>query len=219
MVSNNTPLVGLIGIVSVVALIGAIAGLGLADTDLLNSNTSAAEARALDQETQEQALKAAIDAGVYRAEGAAKIERVFSDVTNYIAIQRAQTHAEVGKIQLAVEATQQQVEQDLELARLTRYVTLMAGTSAALIVSIGLAMFLIQCGRSRVTSAQTKGVQMNLWQAPAWRAEQIRRARERERSERRVALSQQTIEQSISGGNGQHPPESKEPEDAMEQVV
>jgi hypothetical protein len=209
----------MIGIVSVVALIGAIAGLGLADTDLLNSNTSAAEARARDQETQERALKAAIDADAYRAEGAAKIERVFSDVTNYIAIQRAQTRAEVERIQLAVEATQHQVEQDLELARLTRYVVLVAGISAALIMSIGLAIFLIQCGRSRLVLAQAKVPQANLWQVPAWRAAQVRRARERERTERWVALSQQAIEQSIVGGNGKHPPESKETEDTIERVV
>jgi hypothetical protein len=219
MVSNNTPLVGMIGIVSVVALIGAIAGLGLADTDLLNYNRSAADARAQDQKTEEQAQKAAVDLGVYEAQSAAQIERIASDLVNYKAVQEAAAQAEQEEMRLVVEARRRQLEQDLELAHLTRQVALGAGTVAALIVSTGLAIFLIQCGRSRVVSTQTKGVQMNLWQTPAWRAEQIRRARERERRERRVALSQQTIEQSISGGNGQHPPESKEPEDAIEQVV
>jgi len=219
MVSNNTPLSGMIGIVSVVALIGAVAGLGLAGTDLLNYNRSAADARAQDQETQERVQEAAIDLNVHRAAGAAQIEKIVSDLVNYMATQKAQTQAQTEGIWLAVEAERRQEEQDLELARLTRYVALVAGTSATLILSIGLAMFLIQCGRSRVMTAQTKGAQMNLWQTPAWRAAQVRRARERERTERWVALSQQAIEQSIVGGNGQHPPESKETEDTIERVV
>ena len=58
----------LVKFVVVVALLGAVAGLALSETDLLNFNTSAAEANARNAETQAQSARAAIDLDVYRTQ-------------------------------------------------------------------------------------------------------------------------------------------------------
>jgi hypothetical protein len=178
---NSTPLSGLIGIVLVVALIGTIAGLALAGTDLLNSNTSAAAARAQDQETWAHAQHAAIDLKLQQAKSEAEIEKITSDLENYRAIQAAQAQAERDKLKLEVAAQQRELNQNLAFTRLTRFVTLAVITLATLIVSVGLATFLVQWGRSRywLPSTQAEAAQAAAWHVPAWRAERIRRARER----------------------------------------
>ncbi len=204
MVSNNTPLAGLLGIVVVIALIGAISGLALSGTDLLNFNTSAAEAHIREMEAQLQADKTAIDLQYYKA------------------IQAARTESEKEELRLELEAQKRKLEQelahqrarnelDLVLARLTRYVVLTVGALATLMVSVGLAIFLIQYGRSRLVLAQAEVTHTHAasWHVPAWRAEQIRRAREREVAEREVAMGQQTTGKSGTGDNGRHPPKDK----------
>jgi len=219
MVMNSTPLSGLIGIIVVVVLIGTVAGLALADTDLLNFNTSAAAARAQDQETQLQGQKATSDMELYQAENAATIEKVRSDLANYKAIQAAHTQAEKDKIGLEVTARQRELDQNLALARLTRLVGLTVVALAALIVIGGLGIFLIQYGRSRVLLAQAQTTQATMWDNPIWRTEQIRQARAREILERQAALGQQAIGQSTTGGNGRYPPESEPTQVDAEQVV
>ena len=211
MVSNNTPLAGLLGIVVVIAIIGAISGLALSETDLLNFNTSAAEARIRELEAQLQAEKAASDQELYQAEIAAQIEQVASDLESHKAIESARVQAEKDKIRLEVTARQHKLDQDLALARLTRFAALIVMTLATLIVSVGLTVFLIQYGRSRLVLAQAEAThtQAAPWHVSTWRAEQIRRAREREVAEREAALGQQTTRKPGSGGNGRHRPKDK----------
>jgi len=206
---NSTPLSGLIGIVLVVALIGTVAGLALAGTDLLNSNTSAAAARAQDQETWAQTQKAAIDLKLQQAKSEAEIEKITSDLETYEAIQAAQAQAEKDKIGLEVVARQRELDQNLAFTRLTRFAILAVATLATLIVSAGLATFLVQWGRSQWVLAQAKAAQAVAWHVPAWRAEQVRHARARERAERKAALGQQAVSKSATGGNGKHPPKGR----------
>jgi hypothetical protein len=202
MVSNNTPLAGLLGILVATALIGAISGLALSGTDLLNFNTSAVEARIREQEAQLEADKAAIDLQYYEI------------------IQAARTESEKEELRLELEARKRELEEDLAhqrarnelylaLARPTRYAVLVVGTLATLIVSVGLSVFLIQYGRSRLVLAQAEVTHAAPWHAPAWRAEQIRRAREQEVAERELALGQQAGREPATGGNGRHRPNDK----------
>lgn len=208
MVMNSTPLSGLIGIVLVVALIGTAAGLALAGTDLLNSNTSAAAARAQDQETWAQAQETSIDLKLHRAEKEAEIAKIASDLETYEAIQAAQAQAEKDKIRLEVVARQRELDQNLAFTRLTRFVILAVATLATLIVSAGLATSLVQWSRSRyrLPLTQAEAAQAAAWHVPAWRAEQIRHARARESAGRKAALGQQAVSKSATGGNGKHPP-------------
>jgi len=204
MVPNNTPLAGLLGIVVVIAMIGAISGVALSGTDLLNFNTSASEARIREMEAEFQSKKDAID------------------LQYYAAIQAAQTESEKEALRLELKAKKNMLEQelahkraqdelDLELARPTRYVVLAIGTLTALILSVGLAIFLIQYGRSRLVLAQAEATHAHAapWDVYAWRAEQIRRAREREIAERMRAMDQQTTREPGTGGNGKHPSKDK----------
>ena len=186
MVSNNTPLAGLLGIVVVIAIIGAISGLALSETDLLNFNTSAAEARIreLEARSEREALQRKLDQDLAHQREQAKQNLVHQ---------------------------REQATQNLWLARLTRYVALIVGALATLIVSVGLTVFLIQYGRSRLVLAQAEAThtQAAPWHVSTWRAEQIRRAREREVAEREAALGQQTTRKPGSGGNGRHRPKDK----------
>ena len=204
MVPNNTPLAGMLGIIVVIAMIGVISGVAISGTDLLNFNTSAAEARIQEMEAELQLEKDAIDLQYYEA------------------IQAAQTESEKEALRLELEAQKDRLEQelahqraqdelDLALARPTRYVVLAVGTLTALIVSVGLAVFLIQYGRSRLVSAQAEATHAHAapWNVPAWRAEQIRHAREREIAERMHAMDQKITREPGTGGNGNHPPKDK----------
>ncbi|KPL20467.1 MAG: hypothetical protein AMJ93_11885 [Anaerolineae bacterium SM23_84] len=214
MATNVISLSGLIGIVLVVAIIAATAGWALCDSDLLNYNTSAAAARAQDQKTQEQTQRAAIDLQYYEA------------------IQATRIQAEQEKLRLELEARQRELDQnlayqhkrterELELARLTRYVLLAVGSLAILIMSIGPTVFLIQHSHSRslVARAEAEAAQTALWHIPAWRVEQIRRAREREIRERETAMGQQAIERSATGGNGRNAPRNQPTECTKRQVA
>ena len=202
MVMNSAPLSGLIGIVLVVVLIGIIAGLAISGSDLLNYNTNAAAARAQDQKTQEQSQRAAVDLQYYKAIQAARTESEKE-------ILRLELEARQHELEQNLALQRERAEQDLELARLTRYVVLAVGPLATLIVCIGLTAFLIQYGRSLLVLAQNEAARAALWHAPAWRAEQIRLAREREGAERETALAQQTARRPATGGNGRHPPKSE----------
>ncbi len=95
MVPNNIPLAGLLGIVVVIAVIGAISGLALSGTDLLNFNSSAAEAHIRELEAQLQADRAAIDLQYYEA------------------IQAARTELEKEELRLELEAQKRKLEQEL----------------------------------------------------------------------------------------------------------
>jgi hypothetical protein len=204
MVPNNTPLAGLLGIVVVIAMIGVVSGVAISGTDLLNFNTSAAEARILEMDAELQSKKDAIDLQYYEAIQAARTESEKEAL-------RLELKAQKDGLEQELAHQRAQDELDLALARPTRYVVLAVGTLAALIVSVGLAVFLIQYGRSRLVSAQAEAThaQAAPWDVYAWRAEQVRRAREREIADRMRTMGQQTTREPDTGGNGKHPPKDK----------
>jgi len=202
MVSNNTPLVGLVSLVVVIAVIAALGALGISGSDILRPNTSAAEARARDQETKLKDQKANID------------------MKSYETIQTARTLAEQEKIRLEVEARQRELEQtlalqreraaqDMELAHLTHYALSVAAALAVLIVSVGLTVCIIRFGLSRWVTAQPQVVYADPWHDHAWRTDQIRHAHEIEMAERGSVLIWRTAQRPTVRGNGRHPPEDK----------
>jgi hypothetical protein len=194
MVSNNTPLVGLVGIILVVAIIAILGTLGFSSNDILNPNTSAAAAHAKEQEIQTQSQKDIIDLEAYRAAKKTQTEKEAFDLANYKAIQSARTQAEQDKTRLEVQARERELEQDIELARLTRYTLLGGSVLALLVLSAGATMYLNQIGRSRLVLAQARSLQM----------EQIGQARAREVVDRKAGLAHVTPQPFISG-NGNDP--------------
>ena len=202
MISNNTPLVGLVSLVIVIAVIAALGALGISGSDILRPNTSAAEARAKDQETKLKDQKAAID------------------MKSYETIQTARTQAEQEKIRLEVEARQRELEQsltlqreraaqDMELVRLTRYALSLAGALAVLIASVGLTVCIIRFSLSRWVPAQPQVVYADPWHDHAWRTDQIRHAHRIEMAERGSALVWRAARKPTVSGNGRHPLEDK----------
>jgi hypothetical protein len=209
MASNNTPLAGLVGIILVVAAIAAVAGLAISGTDLLNPKTSDAIWQEKTQAVQSKTAKDAIDLEAYRAQKAAEIEKGALDVANYKAVQAARAQAEQDKIRLDVQARERELAQNLELARQIRYVAWAVGALAILIVSVGVAVCLIQLGHSRLALAQAQATQANPWHNPTWRTEQIRGARKIEAVERESALVWRAAQKAVVGGNGKHPPKDE----------
>lgn len=63
---ESKPFAGLVGLVMLIALLGGLAFLGISNTDMANYNTSAAQARAIDQKTEQEARKAEIDLRAYQ---------------------------------------------------------------------------------------------------------------------------------------------------------
>jgi len=199
MVSNNTPLAGLVGIILVVAVIAALAALGFSGNDILNPTTSAAAAHAKELEIESKSQKDTIDLAAYQAQKAAETEKVNLDLANYKAIQAARAQAEQDKARLEVEAHQRKLDQDLTLARLTTYTLVGSGMLTLLVLGTGAAIFLGQLGRSRLVQAQ----------AQAARTQMIAQARAREIAYREAELVQ-AVPKPIIGGNGKHPPEPVE---------
>lgn len=71
---ESKPFAGLVGLVMLIALLGGLAFLGISNTDMANYNTSAAQARAIDQKTEHEARKAEIDLGVYQQSAELRME-------------------------------------------------------------------------------------------------------------------------------------------------
>ena len=200
MVSNNTPLAGLVGIILVVALIAVVAGLAASGTDLLNSNTSAAAARERDLATQYKSQINAIDAEAYRAQKEAEIEKTALDLENHKTVQAAETQAQLDKIRLQVEAHQRKLDQDLVLARLTTYALVVSGMLTLLALGTGAAIFLGRLGRSRLVLAQAQVTTAN-----AWRIRQASQARKNGSVGPQTGQAVKTGQEKFAfGDNGDH---------------
>jgi hypothetical protein len=206
------------GIICLVAILAIGLGLALSNSDVLNPTTSAADAFKAKQDAEIQAQKATIE-----------LDKAAFDLANYKAVGTARTKAEQEKLGLEVQARQHeldqalaqqraQAEQDLALARLTRYAMLAAGTLAILVVSVGLTTCLIQFSRSRLATTREHApvevqatvttpalaVHAESWHDPAWRTEQVKGARTIEFIEHQSALIWQAPRKTVIGGDGDH---------------
>lgn len=198
MVTNIPLYSGVVRIIVVAAILGGITVGSLVGTDLLNFNTSKATARAMELEADVQTRRENIN------------------LENYKKIEDARTEAEVTRIAQETEAHQRELtqasvyqekrhEQNLELDRWTRYVV----WAATLIASVGLTIFLIQYGRSRVILSRAQVTNVDPWSDPEQRAMARRQARMNEIAERKAILRQQVVQETLTGGDGNRPPRSE----------
>lgn len=192
-----------------VAVFGAIAGFAISSSDLMHFNTSAATARAMEQQTQSRAAKDAVDIGVYKTQKAQEQEKAALDLETYKTNQRLemenqqrlreqqlQTQRQLAEQELAAQREQlsQQLviqrakaDQELVLGRLSQYGLLAILAAGMLVLCMGTVYFLIQTGRSRVLMAQAQVTDQRQRELER-RAEMIRQARANERIFRRAEI-------------------------------
>ncbi len=207
--SSSSVFGGMIGLVLIVAVLALMAGLALSGTDLLNPTSSDAAARAKNQITSNKERRDALDLEVYQVQKENEMTKSAADLEAYKAVQAARAKAEQKKAQLEVEALQHRMEQELELARLTRYVLLAIGTLITLIASAGAVVRLVLFSRSRWALAPAQVAHVDPWRDAEWRAQQVRRARENELAERGAAAVCRAVQEPAVSGNGKHSPEGE----------
>ncbi len=210
MTTSGTSLFGgLVSLVIVVAILALVAGVALSGSDLLNPNTSTANAEAINRATRSKSEQEAIDRKLQEARVEAELNRIRQETE---ARQRESEQA----LGLAVQRQQHELAQaELRNQVINSLLPTMAVTVmiAVLIISGGLTYYLIQSGRSRwgMAKAQspTRVTNVDAWHDPAWRAQQINMARSNEVAQHWAELARQATSKPAPGGNGQHPPTSE----------
>lgn len=187
------PLAGLAGILLLVALLGSMATFGISNTDLANFITNSAEARALDQKTQFESEKAAIDLDTYRQVEAtmAQVEQQRILVEAELQKKQAELDLETAKAQYQIELDNQRLaaEQQLKFDLTVRYTFLVIGALAVLILCGGMAYRFVKLEHRQYggkVSDKTGAIRVDdRWHTdPEWRGRQIERARMKEREKR-----------------------------------
>jgi hypothetical protein len=207
MTTSSTSLFGgLVGLVVVVAILALVAGAALSGSDLLNPNTSAANAEAINRATQSKLEQEALDRKLQEARVEAELNRIRQET---VARQRESEQA----LELAIQRQQHelaQVERRDQVINSVLPMMAVAMMIAVLIVSSGLTYYLIQSGRSRWGMAKAQSprrvTNVDTWHDPAWRAQQINRARANEVAQHWAESARQATSKPAPGGNGQPPP-------------
>lgn len=195
---ESRPLAGLAAILLLAAVLGAFAMFGFSSTDLANSITRSAEARAKDQQTTIDGEKAQVDLEVYRQQSQLELEKIQIDQEK----QRKQAEIDLAQLQYSYQiGTEQQrirAQQQLEFERLARLSFLSILVAVALILIIGFGYRFIKYVQLSVTAneqakAHRENLTANPWRDnPAWKSEQIRNARLREQEMRIASHAQKT---------------------------
>ena len=154
--TNNSPFAGLVKVILALVIIGVLAGLVLSGSDLANFITNTAKAPGITQKDK-------IDIDDYQR----------SKDEDFYHLQ--QLHAQELQLQ------SQNAIYVMETTRIVSYVLTGAGVLVAICIAMGIAILLIQFGRSRLISAQAQTNQARLWKDPTWREQQILIARQKER--------------------------------------
>jgi hypothetical protein len=193
---ESRPLAGLAAILLLAAVLGAFATFGFSNTDLANTITRSAEARAKDQQTKIDSEKAQVDLEVYRQQSQLELEKIQIDKEK----QSKQAQIDLAQMQdnYQINAEQQRirVQQQLEFERLVRLSILGGLILIALVLILGFGYRVIKHEQLRViANEQSKAYQgkltINPWRDnPAWKREQIRNARQREQQTRIAANTQ-----------------------------
>ena len=204
---ESRPLAGLASILLLVAILSVVAAFGFSNTDLANSITRSAEARAKDERTKIDAEKANIDLELYRQKVQAEQEQI------KINSEKQKKEAEImllqiqDQYQIETEARRMQVQQSLELKRIGWISMLSLLTLAGLLLIIGngyrfVRRELIELNSTRHEIGRTYGGNpMNdAWHYnPEWKQQMIYLARQREREARATNKKQKV--QVISSNN------------------
>ncbi len=192
--TGSSLLSGIASVVLIAALLGTVAGLAFSGTDLLNFNTSAAQARAIDHDTQIKSQKDAVD------------------LENYKAIKVAQTEAELQKIQLGVEAHKRSLELQVAAGETIRQAQIWLGVLVVIAITMILSYCSIRYAQSHFLFPKVQSSYADPKCNPALRAEIIRQARAQEVAERQAQIAAQFIAKSTApSGNGRHPSKNKLP--------
>jgi hypothetical protein len=208
---NMNPLAGLVGFLLVAAILGGLAFLGFSHTDLANFNISAAQARAMDKQTELNAQKSEIDMSIYKdveqAQGEAEKEKVQLDLN---------TQKEQASLLLdQMKASQQQQMQkqqaldqvQIEFEHLVSYTALIIFILVAISISIGLTVLMVQFAKFRFSVKQSDSMNLSngahrdmtdLWHDDLnWRETQVTQARKREQAVRASTIHFRNDEQSL----------------------
>jgi Na+/glutamate symporter len=177
--NNISPFGGLVKVILALVLIGLIMGLVLTGSDLTNFITNSAKAEAMKSQNEFEEKKNAIDLEKYestqKAEAQAEEERIL-----------AETDALERSLELDLLLKERKVALDLEVATFSKY--LWSGMIPLLVFCfvIGIVIFMVQAGRSRLILAQAQVKQIDPWQDLAWRKERIQIARQQEQLTRQT---------------------------------
>ena len=181
----SQPLAGIVGLVVVVALLGGMAFLGLSGTDLANFNTSAAEARARDQQTSIDAKKAEIDLEAYKEN--AELDKEFQQRRHELELQKLEDDLR----------QQTETQQNLDLVRVEfdralRLAALITGSLAALMLCAALTYAAVRFTSSRfpVGSAADAQALRDLQKVLARRAEMDQRAAGQSPDQQQAGMSE-----------------------------
>jgi hypothetical protein len=151
----------LVRLVVIVAFVGAILGLAISGTEVLNPKTSVAKQRQIEEQTRHQATINVLQEQQMAEETKAKLER-----------------------------RKRQAELELEMRQIRGYVIAASGGLALVIISVGLAILLVRLGRRWIsvpqkTSDSSSEQRWDPWKSQAFRDARIREARAKERELRR----------------------------------
>jgi hypothetical protein len=171
MFPNNSLFGGLARVIVILVIIGFLAGLALAGSDMVNFITNSAKSQAIKNQNDLQAKKDAVD------------------IKNYAAVQAAHTQNEIDQANADNAAHERSLEQDLqfqaqkgaqalEMSRTLGYAGIGAGMFLAICAGIGVIIQTSLTGRSRLIIAQARARQAEPWQDLLWRNQQIKRSRE-----------------------------------------
>lgn len=195
---ESRPLAGLASILLLVAILSAVAAFGFSNTDLANSITRSAEARAKDELTKIDAERANIDLELYRQKVQAEQEQI------KINSEKQKKEAEIllrqiqDQYHIETEARRMQVQQRLELERISWISMLSLLTFAGLVLIIGHGYQFIRREWIELNSTRReidtthRGTPMNdAWHYnPEWKQQMIYLARQREREARATSNKQ-----------------------------
>ncbi len=182
--NNISPFSGLVSVIIVLVLIGAVSALALCESDLTNFLTNSAKADGIKEQNKIKAQKDALELKNYEALQEIELnlqkEKILADSAAYQRQIEQQLLFQQQQNQKNLELQSQKSTQELEISRLTALGFAGAGIVAIICISMGLAIFLIQLGRSRVITVQSNLKLSSKWKDPDWRKKQIALARQRE---------------------------------------
>ncbi len=189
--NNGSSFDGLVKVIVVLVIIGALAVLGLTQSDLTNFLANSVKADAMRQQNAIQAQKDAIDLQNYQT-----VQDTLTQTRIDQLLAEDAAHQEALEQQLQLDA--QKAVREMETARLVAYLWTGAGIFLVACIGIAILLFAIKAGRSRPGAIQAEKKPVDPWQDPAWRKQQIWISRQEERAIRGSRISTASKAKSVS---------------------
>ncbi len=202
--NNSSPFQGLGKVILMLVVIGALTGLALSNTDVVNVLRNGAQAKGIEQQNTLQAQKDAVDLEYYKAIQPGMIQnqqdRLEADKAAYQKSLEQQLANENAMAAQERELQAQKAAQEMQTALNLHYVLVGSLIFITLCAGTGIAILMIQIGRSQVikANAQTKEVEKDTIRK--MREQQIEEARKRERENREKLLQPIPVTTPIAWG-------------------